>query len=233
MNYVIIVAGGKGLRMGGNVPKQFQLLAGRPVLMHTLNRFREYSDKLQIILVLPHDQQDYWHELCQQYHFTVEHTIADGGETRFHSVKNGLALIPDDAEGVVGVHDGVRPLVTPELLNRCFTTAVSAQAVVPGMPVADSLRHKQRGAVSREGIYRVQTPQTFSIHLLKEAYRLPYRNEFTDDASVAEAAGHRVTIVDGTPENIKLTTPFDLALAEALLATTPQALNLSTSQLNK
>ena len=221
MDYIIIVAGGKGLRMGGDVPKQFQLLDGRPVLMHTLERFRDYSAELQIILVLPCQQQDYWHELCRQYNFAVEHLIANGGETRFHSVKNGLALIPDDAEGIVGVHDGVRPFVTRDLLDRCFTAAATEKAVVPGVPVADSLRHEQHGAISREGICRVQTPQTFSIQLLKEAYQLPYRKAFTDDASVVEAAGHHIGIVSGIPENIKLTTPFDLIVGEAILSSQP------------
>lgn len=216
--YAIIVAGGKGLRMGGDVPKQFQLLAGRPVLMHTLEQFRAYDANLDIILVLPPAQQDYWRQLCQQHNFSVEHRIADGGQTRFHSVKNGLALIPDTADGLVGVHDGVRPLVTPALISRCFTSAAQAKAVVPGMPVADSLRHARHGALSREDIYRVQTPQTFTVALLKEAYRQPYRTDFTDDASVVEAAGHPITLIPGTPENIKLTTPFDLTVAEAVLS---------------
>ena len=216
--YAIIVAGGKGLRMGGDVPKQFQLLAGRPVLMHTLEQFRAYDADLDIILVLPPAQQDYWRQLCQQHNFSVEHRIADGGQTRFHSVKNGLALIPDTADGLVGVHDGVRPLVTPTLISRCFTSAAQAKAVVPGVPVADSLRHARHGALSREDVYRVQTPQTFTVSLLKEAYRQPYRTDFTDDASVVEAAGHPITLIPGTPENIKLTTPFDLTVAEAVLS---------------
>ena len=216
--YAIIVAGGKGLRMGGNVPKQFQLVGGRPVLMHTLQQFRNAFADLQIILVLPREQQDYWRELCRQYEFGVEHRVADGGQTRFHSVKNGLALIPDGEEGIVGVHDGVRPFASADLIRRCYAAAVEAEAVVPAVPVVESLRHEERGAIDRKGYRLVQTPQTFSIPLLKAAYRQAYLEAFTDDASVVEAYGHRVAMIDGIRENIKLTTPFDMVVAEALLA---------------
>ena len=216
--YAIIVAGGKGLRMGGNVPKQFQLVGGRPVLMHTLQQFRNAIAGLQIILVLPREQQDYWRELCRQYEFGVEHRVADGGQTRFHSVKNGLALIPDGEEGIVGVHDGVRPFASADLIRRCYAAAVEAEAVVPAVPVVESLRHEERGAIDRKGYRLVQTPQTFSIPLLKAAYRQAYLEAFTDDASVVEAYGHRVAMIDGIRENIKLTTPFDMVVAEALLA---------------
>ena len=216
--YAIIVAGGKGLRMGGDVPKQFQLVGGRPVLMHTLQQFRNAMADLQIILVLPREQQDYWCELCRQYEFGVEHRVADGGQTRFHSVKNGLALIPDGEEGIVGVHDGVRPFASADLIRRCYAAAVEAEAVVPAVPVVESLRHEERGAIDRKGYRLVQTPQTFSIPLLKAAYRQAYLETFTDDASVVEAYGHRVAMIDGIRENIKLTTPFDMVVAEALLA---------------
>ena len=216
--YAIIVAGGKGLRMGGDVPKQFQLVGGRPVLMHTLQQFRNAIADLQIILVLPREQQDYWRERCRQYEFGVEHCVADGGQTRFHSVKNGLALIPDGEEGIVGVHDGVRPFASADLIRRCYAAAVEAEAVVPAVPVVESLRHEERGAIDRKGYRLVQTPQTFSIPLLKAAYRQAYLEAFTDDASVVEAYGHRVAMIDGIRENIKLTTPFDMVVAEALLA---------------
>lgn len=216
--YAIIVAGGKGLRMGGDVPKQFQLVGGRPVLIHTLQQFRNAIADLQIILVLPREQQDYWRELCRQYEFGVEHCVADGGQTRFHSVKNGLALIPDGEEGIVGVHDGVRPFASADLIRRCYAAAVEAEAVVPAVPVVESLRHEERGAIDRKGYRLVQTPQTFSIPLLKAAYRQAYLETFTDDASVVEAYGHRVAMIDGIRENIKLTTPFDMVVAEALLA---------------
>ena len=216
-DYIIIVAGGKGLRMGGDVPKQFMPIGGTPVLMRTLLRFREYSESLRIILVLPHEQQDYWHELCRRHRFDVPYLLADGGPTRFHSVQNGLALIPDDEEGIVGVHDGVRPFVSVDVIARCYEAARSHGAVIPVMPVVETLRHVERGNVYRADYRLVQTPQTFGIQLLKEANRQPYRDSFTDDASVVEAFGHQVTMVEGNRENIKLTTPFDLQVAEVLL----------------
>lgn len=216
-DYIIIVAGGKGLRMGGDVPKQFMPIGGIPVLMRTLLRFREYSESLRIILVLPHEQQDYWHELCRHHRFDVPYLLADGGPTRFHSVQNGLALIPDDEEGIVGVHDGVRPFVSVDVIARCYKAARSHGAVIPVMPVVETLRHVEKGNVYRANYRLVQTPQTFGIQLLKEANRQPYRDSFTDDASVVEAFGHQVTMVEGNRENIKLTTPFDLQVAEVLL----------------
>ncbi len=217
MDYVIIVAGGKGLRMGGDVPKQFQLLGNQPVLMHTLQRFADDCKDLQIILVLPQEQIEYWSDLGEKYHFGVEHWIVAGGETRFHSVQNGLAQIPDDAEGVVAVHDGVRPLVSREVIGKCFEEARRKKAVVPVVPVVESLRHVSDGAVPRADYRLVQTPQTFDIQLLKQAYRQPYSKDFTDDASVVEAFGHPITMVEGNRENIKLTTPFDLKIAEAII----------------
>ncbi len=234
-DYVIIVAGGKGLRMGGDLPKQFLPIGGRPVLMHTLQRFRNYSEELRIILVLPHDQQSYWHELCRQYDFHVEHVVADGGETRFHSVQNGLNLIPDDAAGVVGVHDGVRPFVDIEVIARCYDAARLSGAVIPVVPVVETLRQLSdisdapvtSKTVPRSDYRLVQTPQTFDIQLLKAASRhaidlsggstAVIAKTFTDDASVIEAFGHAITLVEGNRENIKLTTPFDLVVAEALL----------------
>lgn len=217
--YVIIVAGGKGLRMGGDVPKQFMPVGGRPVLMRTLDRFREYSERLRVILVLPREQQDYWRGLCRDYDFTVEYQLANGGQTRFHSVQNGLALIPDDEEGVVGVHDGVRPFPSVEVIARCYETAREKKAVIPVCPVVETLRHiPSQKNVLRSEYCLVQTPQTFDIQLLKAANRQPYSDAFTDDASVVEAYGHTVAMVDGNRENIKLTTPFDLTIAEALLS---------------
>lgn len=215
-DYIIIVAGGKGLRMGGDVPKQFMPVCGVPVLMRTLLRFREYSDALRIILVLPREQQDYWRTLCQEHHFLVPYQLADGGETRFHSVQNGLKLIPDDEQGVVGVHDGVRPFVSVDVIRRCYEAAREHGAVIPVTPVVETLRHVEKGNVFRGDYRLVQTPQTFSIQLLKAANRQPYRDTFTDDASVVEAYGHTVAMVEGNRENIKLTTPFDLLIAKIL-----------------
>lgn len=221
MDYVIIVAGGKGLRMGSDIPKQFLPIGGKPVLMRTLERFREYSADLQIILVLPEAQQDYWRQLCEEYHFDVEYQLANGGQTRFHSVQNGLALVPDDAEGVVGVHDGVRPFPSIEVIKNCYETARTAKAVIPVIPVVETVRHLEKeGSVTvpRDEYKLVQTPQTFDIQLLKAANRQPYNDGFTDDASVVESYGHAITLVEGNRENIKITTPYDLTVAEALLA---------------
>ena len=235
MDYIIIVAGGKGLRMGTDVPKQFLPIGGRPVLMRTIERFREYSADLQIILVLPEAQQQYWRELCQQYDFPLPkqggyeglYLLANGGETRFHSVQNGLALIPDDAEGVVGVHDGVRPFPSVDVIRRCYETAREKKAVIPVVPVVETLRHVNSPSrsggdgggftVPRDEYRLVQTPQTFDIQLLKAANRQPYNDGFTDDASVVESYGHPVTLVDGNRENIKITTPYDIVVAEALI----------------
>lgn len=221
MDYIIIVAGGKGLRMGGEIPKQFMEIGGLPVLMHTLKRFREYSETLNIILVLPHDQQKFWHNLCEKHHFDVKHQVVDGGETRFDSSKNGLSVIPDDEEGVVGIHDGVRPFVSVDVIERCFETARDEFACIPVLPVTDTIRYvDQHGGgknVMRSDYRVVQTPQTFDIGLIKQAFHQPYQENFTDDASVVEALGCQVQMVEGNRENIKITTPFDLIVAEALL----------------
>ena len=220
MDYIIIVAGGKGLRMGSDIPKQFLPIGGKPVLMRTLERFREYSKDIQIILVLPEAQQAYWHQLCQEYHFDVEYTLANGGQTRFHSVQNGLTKVPDDAIGVVGVHDGVRPFPSIEVIRNCYTTAREKKAVIPVIPVVETVRHlegEQSKTVPRDAYRLVQTPQTFDIQLLKAANRQPYNDGFTDDASVVEAFGYNITLVEGNRENIKITTPYDLKIAEVLI----------------
>lgn len=220
MDYIIIVAGGKGLRMGSDIPKQFLPIEGKPVLMRTLERFREYSDDIQIILVLPEAQQEYWHQLCDEYHFDVEYTLANGGQTRFHSVQNGLAKVPDDAQGVVGVHDGVRPFPSIEVIRNCYETARTAKAAIPVIPVVETVRQLDGNSsltVPRDQYRLVQTPQTFDIQLLKAANKQPYNDGFTDDASVVEAFGHKITLVEGNRENIKITTPYDLKIAEVLI----------------
>ena len=220
MDYIIIVAGGKGLRMGTDIPKQFLPIGGKPVLMRTLERFRAYSADLQIILVLPEAQQDYWHQLCAEYHFDVEYTLANGGQTRFHSVQNGLAKVPDDAIGVVGVHDGVRPFPSIEVIRNCYETARTAKAVIPVIPVVETVRHlegEQSKTVPRNDYRLVQTPQTFDIQLLKATNRQPYNDGFTDDASVVESCGYEITLVEGNRENIKITTPYDMKIAEVLI----------------
>ena len=185
MDYIIIVAGGKGLRMGSDIPKQFLPIGGKPVLMRTLERFREYSAELQMILVLPEAQQEYWHQLCKEYHFDVEYTLANGGQTRFHSVQNGLAKVPDDAQGVVGVHDGVRPFPSIEVIKNCYETARTKKAVIPVIPVVETVRQlisngqKNSKTVPRDQYRLVQTPQTFDIQLLKAANRQPWLRDNT------------------------------------------------------
>ena len=220
MDYIIIVAGGKGLRMGTDIPKQFLPIGGKPVLMRTLERFREYSADLQIILVLPETQQDYWLQLCKEYHFDVKYTLANGGQTRFHSVQNGLAKVPDDAIGVVGVHDGVRPFPSIDVIRNCYETARQKKAVIPVIPVVETVRHlegEKSKTVPRNDYRLVQTPQTFDIQLLKAANHQPYNDGFTDDASVVESFGYDITLVEGNRENIKITTPYDLKIAEVLI----------------
>lgn len=222
--YVIIVAGGRGLRMGTDVPKQFLPIGGRPVLMHTVERFHEAfaaQGGIHIVLVLPQDQHEHWAQLCRDYRFGVPHQVATGGATRFHSVQNGLALVPDEADGVVGVHDGVRPFVAVEAVRRLYDAAWEHGAAVPVVPVVETIRQMLPEGDSQtvdRGLYRlVQTPQTFRTEVLKEAYRQPYEPAFTDDASVVEALGHRIALVEGNRENIKLTTPEDLRYAEYLI----------------
>lgn len=216
--------------MGGDIPKQFLPVGGLPILMRTIQTFHDalFSSPLGgeeggLILVLPHDQQAYWRQLCDEYHFAIPHELTDGGETRFHSVKNGLDLIPDDADGVVGVHDGVRPFVSAEVIRRCYDAVREHGAVVPVVPVVETVRQLlpegDSLTVDRERYRLVQTPQTFRIALLKEACRHPYQPSFTDDASVVEALGHRIILVEGNRENIKITTPSDILYAEYLCQT--------------
>jgi len=218
MNAVIIVAGGKGLRMGGDIPKQFLPVGGKPILMRTIDRFLKYDAGMQVVLVLPESQQDYWRSLCEQYHFVQPYTLANGGETRFHSVKNGLAKVAPDAT-LIGVHDGVRPFVSLETIRATYDEATRSEAVVPVVEVVETVRHLADGksvTVPRSDYRLVQTPQVFSASLLRAAYEQPYTDFFTDDASVVERFGHAVTLVPGNRENIKITTPFDLRVAEVL-----------------
>ena len=218
--YIIIVAGGKGLRMGGDIPKQFLPVCGKPALMRTLEAFHAYDASIRLILVLPVSQQAYWKQLCEEYQFELVHEIANGGETRFHSVKNGLALVEED--GLVGVHDGVRPFVSQEVITRCYEEAASLKAVIPVIGVVETVRHlTEEGSetVPRDQYKLVQTPQVFDVALLRRAYQQEYTDLFTDDASVVEALGEKVYLVEGNRENIKLTTPFDLKLAELLCLT--------------
>lgn len=216
--YALIVAGGKGLRMGSELPKQFLPIGGKPVLMRTLEAFHTCNREIRLIVVLPHSQQEFWRTLCREHRFTVPHVVVDGGETRFHSVKNGLALV--EAPALVGVHDGVRPFVSREVIDRCYELAAGKRAVIPVIGVVETVRRmegEESVTVSRDDYRLVQTPQVFDAELLKAAYGQPYTPHFTDDASVVEAWGASVTLTPGNRENIKITTPFDLKIAAALI----------------
>ena len=225
MTYMIIVAGGHGTRMGSDIPKQFLKIGGKPILMWTIERFYHYDKNIHLIVVLPKDQQEYWRKLCKDYAFDIPHDIADGGASRFESSKNGLSLIPDDAEGLVGFHDGVRPFVSPETIGRCIEMAEEEYTAIPVMPVTCSLRHiDPRGGgfnVDRSLYREIQTPQVFDINLARQAYNQPERPQFTDDSSVVESLGCKVALVDGNREKIKITSPFDLVIAEALIKGSP------------
>lgn len=214
---VLIVAGGKGLRMGNMLPKQFLSVGGKPVLMRTMEVFHRFDKKMKIVLVLPQEHQSYWRELCYNHRFSIEHTVVDGGETRFHSVKNGLMYVEP---GLVGVHDGVRPFVSPQVIERCFRLAETQKAVVPVIDVVETIRHLTDAGsktVSRSDYKLVQTPQVFDVELLKQAYAQEYTPSFTDDASVVEAMGKSVYLTEGNRENIKITTLFDLKISSALV----------------
>lgn len=219
----IIVAGGSGTRFGAEVPKQFLELGGKPILMRTIEAFEQsmVGGNHEIIVTLPADQKDLWRDLCERHGFAVPHRVVPGGESRWHSVKNALDSIGDPADvDVIAVHDGVRPLAGIELIKRVFDVARRDGAAIPVVMLNDSVRQvvgKESHALDRSSLRAVQTPQAFDARLLLNAYRQPYQQTFTDDASVVEAAGHNVTLVEGDPHNLKITRPMDLALAEYLL----------------
>jgi 2-C-methyl-D-erythritol 4-phosphate cytidylyltransferase len=205
--------------MGNELPKQFIPLQGRPVLMYTLERFHQWDASALIIVALPREHQPYWTMLCRELACAIPHRMADGGETRFHSVQNGLAYI--DEPGLIAVHDGVRPFVSEEVIEACFAEAVRSGAAIPVVTMVDSIREAEGEGksrpVDRNRYLAVQTPQVFQSELLVEAYRQPYTPAFTDDASVVEAMGTVIHTVAGNRENIKITGPLDLLMAEALL----------------
>lgn len=218
--FVIIVAGGKGLRMGGDIPKQFLPISGKPILMRTIERFFEYDSQIQVVLVLPQDHFDYWKNLCEEYKFNLPHTLIAGGATRYHSVKNGLMSIACSENDLVAVHDGVRPFVSVDTIAETFEKASQFGAVIPVIDSVDSLREvvgTKSLARDRSAYKLVQTPQSFTYKVLRQAYDLDYRDTFTDDASVVEAAGFDVTLVKGNRENIKITTTYDLKIASVLV----------------
>jgi 2-C-methyl-D-erythritol 4-phosphate cytidylyltransferase len=215
--YAIIVAGGSGERMGAGIPKQFLELAGKPVLMHTIERFKAFDKSIEIITVLPGNQLKYWTELQKKHSFSIPHTIVKGGPSRFFSVRNGLKLVGET--GLVAIHDGVRPLVSIATIKRCFEAAEKHGNAIPVISPADSLRMvTDQGSipVNRQHIKQVQTPQVFSAILIKEAYLQEYSTDFTDDATVLEKTGEEIHLVEGNRENIKITTPEDLLISEAL-----------------
>lgn len=223
---VIIVAGGKGLRMQTDIPKQFIDVNGMPILMHTITNFYRYDSEMQLVLVLPAAHFDFWNELCDKYHFEIKHTVVAGGDTRFQSVLNGLTKI--GAVELVAVHDGVRPLVNHETIHRCFDKAQQSGAAIPVVDCVESVREvvgEASRAVERSLYKLVQTPQVFEKNLLIEAYKQPFSTFFTDDASVVESyfalseqnSQKQISLVEGNRENIKITTQFDLKIAEALL----------------
>ena len=220
--YAIIVAGGNGTRVNSAVPKQFLKLDGKPVLMHTINRFYEANLNIQIIVVLSNTHLETWKQLCSEYEFNVPVQIAENGETRFQSVKNGLALINEPC--LVAIHDAARPLVDVSIINTAYKAAEMYGNAVPAIPLNDSIRQIDSTlsiAVDRSKYCIIQTPQCFTVDLLKKAYDQDYKFTFTDDATVVESIGEKIRLIDGHYDNIKVTDPRDFVIAEALLKYKP------------
>ncbi len=219
--YVIIVAGGKGTRVGADKPKQFLPIAGKMILQHTLEAFYQWDPSARLVLVLPEAYIELWKRLLDEYGCRIPHQLVKGGETRFHSVREGLRSIPQEAKALVAIHDGVRPFVGKALIDSCFEEAARSGAAVPVVPLVDTIREQMDGSRSRTAdrgrFLAVQTPQVFDLDLLRRAYEQPYSGKFTDDASVVEALGVQVAQVSGSRQNIKITTPVDLLIARALL----------------
>ena len=216
--YIIIVAGGSGSRMGSVTPKQFLELVGLPILMHTLKKFQQSIVGGEIILVLPEKERNTWQALCEKHHFDVPHQIVNGGESRFHSVQNALQKVNE--KSIVAIHDGVRPLVSETVINNCMQSAEKIGAAIPTLPIHDSFRKiSDKGSQIRDRskFVLVQTPQCFQSEIILKAYQQEYQNSFTDDASVVEELGHNIYLEEGNKENIKITTPEDLKIAEALI----------------
>jgi 2-C-methyl-D-erythritol 4-phosphate cytidylyltransferase len=217
--YAVIVAGGSGKRMGADMPKQYLEIAGKPVLMHTMERFKAFDESIEIITVLPENQLRFWAELQMKYSFKIPHTLVKGGgKARFFSVKNGLKFV--DVPGLVAIHDGVRPFVSIDTIKRCFETAEKLGNAIPVITPSDTLRminEKGSSPMNRTFVRQVQTPQVFEAGLIKKAYLQEYLPEFTDDASVLEKTGVKINLVEGNRENIKITNPEDLIISNALL----------------
>jgi len=221
-NYAIIVAGGSGTRMGSDIPKQFLMLNGKPVLMHTLEAFYHTSVQPRLILVLAANYRSQWEQLCMEHSFYIPHDLVNGGESRFHSVKNALDIIDEFADTLVAIHDAVRPLVNKEIIEESFRHAGKHGNAITAVKSRDSVRqlkNKVSSSIDRNEIYLVQTPQTFKFSQLKKAYTQTYDSKFTDDASVVERAGMPINMVEGNYQNIKITFREDIAIAEAILNT--------------
>ncbi|ADY51696.1 2-C-methyl-D-erythritol 4-phosphate cytidylyltransferase [Pseudopedobacter saltans DSM 12145] len=222
--FAIIVAGGSGKRMHSSIPKQFLLLNGKPILMHTIEKFHKSSYHPEIVLVLSESDIELWHELTKKHQFSIPHKIVPGGAERFFSVKNGLAILDDlasqEESAIVAIHDAVRPLVSISTIDRSYETAKKHGNAVTAVASRDSVRlQNQNGnqSVSRENVYLIQTPQTFNYKQLKQAYLNKYNTNFTDDASVVEASGYSIFIEEGDQFNIKITFPEDIIFAESFL----------------
>ena len=218
--YVVIVAGGSGKRMGVEIPKQFLELAGKPVLMHTIERFKTFNNAIEIIAVLPENQLRYWVDLQEKYSFKIPHTLVKGGSHRFYSVRNGLKFV--NIPGLVAIHDGVRPFVSIDTIKRCFETAEMLGNAIPAISPTESLRILTDDGsipVNRMHVKQIQTPQVFNATLIKKAYLQDYSPEFTDDATVLEKMGEKINLIDGNRENIKITNPEDFIISKALLPT--------------
>jgi len=216
--YVLILAGGMGQRMNMDIPKQFIPVLGKPVLMHTINKFREYDPKLQIVVIIPKEHIPLWKDLCTEFAFNIEHQIVTGGKQRFYSVKNGLSRVPDDA--LVLIHDGVRPLVSTETIDRVAQMAEEKGNAIPYIDIVHSVRKVANGknkAIDRSKLKIIQTPQGFHSTLIKQAYAKRYRKSFTDDASVLEALGYEINLVKGNNKNMKITNSTDIHLVECLM----------------
>ncbi|PJJ84539.1 2-C-methyl-D-erythritol 4-phosphate cytidylyltransferase [Mucilaginibacter auburnensis] len=218
-NYAIIVAGGSGTRMGTTVPKQFLSVNGLPVLMHTLLAFYNSASKPHLILALPKGFHDYWKQLCNTHNFNIDYILATGGETRFQSVKAAFELISDH-NSLIAVHDAVRPLINSQLIDAAYQQAAETGNAIVAVKSRDSIRQLKNGlsaSLKRDEIYLVQTPQIFQYKQLKRAYLQTYSDVFTDDASVVEAAGFKIHLIEGDNQNIKITFPEDIAIAELIL----------------
>ncbi|MCD4772997.1 MAG: 2-C-methyl-D-erythritol 4-phosphate cytidylyltransferase [Bacteroidales bacterium] len=214
--FIIVTAGGSGKRMNAGIPKQFILLNNLPILMHTINTFFDYSNKIKIVLVLPETSFETWDELCKKYNFQIPHQLIKGGETRFQSVKNGLSVISEEC--LIAVHDGVRPFVKKEVIRNCFETAEKLGNAVPVITINESIReikNSQNLPADRENFRIVQTPQIFRSSQIKIAYKQDFCEDFTDDASVVESTGIKINLVEGNPENIKITRQADIKIAKA------------------